>query len=58
LGILIEGIKDTRGKEEDFEFEDGRITTDRYQKRQLLDILIFIIVLTESALCFHSVNQF
>jgi len=52
----MENIKDIR-RNEDAGFENGRITQDRYQKRQLLDLLVMILILVQSALSYDSVRK-
>ena len=55
IGLLLDAVKDTAG---DDDFEDGRVTKEKYQKIQLLDTFILIFVLAGSGFCFLSVSVF
>ena len=52
IGHLLDAVKDTAGEDD---FEDGRVTKEKYQKIQLLDMFILIFVVAGTGFCFLSV---
>lgn len=53
IGLLLDAIKENKGSD----FTDGREVKEMFQKVQFLDLIILMLVLAGTFLCFKSVNS-